>query len=373
MIKSFFLFLFLLPFTCLSQYVITGKVINSADKTPVANASVFLNNAAVGTKTDEHGAFTLTGVRQGQYDLVVSILSFEPSHQNIIVNNDIKLPVIELAPKVMMLQEVRIKPKTNWAKDYEKFKRLFFGNSDFAGKCKIVNKGLPDILNLDYYPEVGVFTASSNDYLEIENKALGYRIRYLLAKLVSDQRTGINYYEGTSSFEDLKGSESQMRKWKKNRLAAYEGSSMHFLRSVVSNTVTHEGFKVLRLIAKSGAGNKNSISHSFRTLVSIPLNDSDFVRQTDVKGEYALTFKDCLYVMYNKKRSHLGNTPTAEWASSKQWDEALITTLIFNEPYSFFDNNGIIINPTSVIFDGNWGQRLVADLLPVDYVPALDN
>lgn len=369
MVKSFLLLLFLLPLTGFAQFVITGKVINSNDKTPVADASVFLNNASVGTKTDKDGTFTLTGVRQGQYDLVVSILGYEASHQDIIVNSDLKLPVIELAPKVMMLQEVRIKPKSDWAKDYERFKSLFFGSSDFAGKCKIVNKGLPDILNLDYDPRAGIFTASSNDYLEIENRALGYKIRYLLTKLVSNRRTGINYYEGTSAFEDLKGSESEMRKWKKNRLAAYQGSTMHFLRAAITNTVTYEGFKVLRVIGKNDTTRKSMFSRGASILVNTPLNVTDFLRQTDVEGEYALAFKDRLYVMYNKKRSHLGNNPTAEWASSKQWDDALITTLYFNEPYTYFDNNGIIINPTSVTFDGNWAQRLVADLLPVDYVP----
>jgi hypothetical protein len=72
-----FLILFLLPFTCFAQYVITGKVLNSADKTSVANASVFLNNAVAGSKTDDKGAFTITNVRSGQYNLVVSSLGYE--------------------------------------------------------------------------------------------------------------------------------------------------------------------------------------------------------------------------------------------------------------------------------------------------------
>jgi hypothetical protein len=369
MIRSLLFVLLLLPFTCFAQYVITGRVLNGTDKTPVANASVFLNNAVAGSKTDDKGAFTITNVRPGQYDLVVSSLGYEPSHQNIMVNGDVKLLSIEISPKTMMLQEVKIRSNGNWKKDYEKFKRYFFGESAFAGKCKILNKDLPDILDLDYDSEAMMFTAKSSDFLTIENKALGYKIKYLLSKLERNAGTGSFYYEGTAAFEELAGSASEIRRWKKNRLKAYEGSSMQFLRSAVTNTITNNGFKVLRLIGKSGPGHSGLGSPGFRTLVDLPLNSSDFVKLTDVKGEYALSFKDCLYVMYNKKQAHSANTITKEWSSSAAWNNALITTLIFNEPYTFFDNNGIIINPLSVSFDGNWGTRLMAELLPVDYEP----
>jgi len=363
-----FLLFFLLPFTGLAQYTITGKVINSTDKTPVVNASVFLNNAVAGTKTDDKGNYTITNVRPGQYDMVTSILGYQTAHQDVMVNGDIKMADIVLSPQVMMLKEVKIKSNGNWKKDYEKFKRYFFGESSFAGQCRILNKDLPDILDLEYNIGTMTFTASSTDYLEIENRGLGYKIRYLLNDLTYDARSGSFYYEGTAAFEELTGSASQQRKWKKNRISAYEGSSMQFLRSVVSNSITHNGFKVLRLINKSDTAHSSSQGRGFRTLVDVPLNVNDFVRLTDIKGEYALAFKDQLYVMYNKKKAHLGNTSTKEWAS-KGWDTALITTLIFNQQYAFFDNNGIIINPQSVSFDGNWGHRLAAELLPVDYVP----
>src|SRR5207253_350752 len=99
--------------------------------------------------------------------------------------------------KIMMLEEVRIKPKYNWAKNYELFKAHFFGTSQFARQCKIVNKGMPDILDLDYSNATGVLTAKSNDYFEIENKALGYKITYSLQELTYDSHSGSFYYAGT--------------------------------------------------------------------------------------------------------------------------------------------------------------------------------
>ncbi|ASU36001.1 carboxypeptidase-like regulatory domain-containing protein [Mucilaginibacter xinganensis] len=370
MIKSLLFILFLLPLAGFAQYVISGKVLNSTDKTPVANASVFLNNAVAGSKTDDKGIFTINGVRPGQYDLVVSSLGYETSHQQIMVSADIKLPDINFQPKVMMLQEVRIKPKGNWSKNYEKFKQYFFGNSEYARQCKIVNKNIEAILDLDYDSKTRVFTAHSDDFLEIENKALGYTIKYQLQELKSDGVSNINYYAGTASFGELAGSKSQTRKWQKNRLSAYQGSSMHFLRSVIANRFPAEGFKVLRLIRKPDPEYKGPGATFKSTLVNIPLDVNDFVKLTDVQGEYALTFSDCLYVMYDKKRAHLKQNESNAIINTPQFlDDPLTTTVIFNEKNAFFDNNGIIINPLSVLFDGNWGHRLIAELLPVDYVP----
>jgi hypothetical protein len=106
--------------------------------------------------------------------------------------------------------------------------------------------------------------------------------------------------------------------------------------------------------------------------VNTPLDARDFVKLTDVTGEYALNFNDCLYVMYNKKRAHLSDKDVKNVLLSPDFmDDPLTTTLIFNEPNVFFDNNGIIINPLGVLFDGNWGHRLIAELLPVDYVPSV--
>lgn len=369
MIRSFIYILVFLPVAAFAQYTIEGKILNSTDKTPVANASVFLNNSVTGTKTDDKGLFTMTSVRQGQYDLVVSCVGFETLHKDIAVNADLKLDDINLSPKLMMLAEVKIKPKYDWAKSYEIFKRHFFGTSEFASQCKITTKSLPDILDLDYSEKTRILTARSTDYFEIENKALGYKITYFLQEMTCDDRNGSYYYAGTSSFEELKRSSAQKRRWAKHRKEAYEGSSMQFLRSVISNTLTAGGFKALRLIRKTDTTHHIHIGsdNSFATLVDKPLTVNDFARLTDVKGVYALTFKDCLYVMYEKKKALSANALTPEWAS-KGWDDAQITTVIFNKPYALFDNNGIFLDPTATTYEGNWGHRLIGELLPIDYV-----
>jgi hypothetical protein len=371
-VKLCIIFLFLLPAGCFAQYIISGKVFNATDKKAIANASVFLNNAVVGTKSDENGNFTLTSVRPGQYDLVVSIVGFETFHKQVMVTGDVKLLELGISPKVFELQEVKIKANNNWARDYELFKRYFFGTSEFAKDCKMITKNLPDILDLDYDRKTKTLTAKSSDFFEIENKALGYKIRYQLVDFKNDQVAFTSYYEGIAAFEELKGSKSEHRKWEKNRMKAFEGSSVHFLRSLLTNSFTDEGFRVLRLIRKPNPDYNGFNNKYTESLVKTPLVISDFVRLTDVKGEYALSFNDCLYVMYNAKRAHISAKEANNLLVNPEYlDDPLTTTVIFNQPYALFDENGIIINPLSVAFDGNWGTRLIAELLPVDYVPVI--
>ncbi|MDR3694554.1 carboxypeptidase-like regulatory domain-containing protein [Mucilaginibacter sp.] len=369
--RSTWIILFLaLPFTGFAQYAISGRVINKSDRQPVADASVFLNNATVGTKTADNGTFTLTNVRPGQYDLVVSIIGFETVHQNIMVNKDLQLPDILFTPKTIALKEVKIMSPDDRDKYYQKFKRLFLGVSDFAADCKILN---PDLLDFDFDRTTKVFSASSSDYLEIENRALGYRIKYFLNDFKNDEKSGIFYFEGTAAFSEMKGGRPEMRKWQKNRLKVYLGSSMHFLRSAIANNLQTEGFRVLRLIrTPDTAKSLTGIPRFKETLVTKPyLNVNDFIHATEIQGEYALGYPDCLYVMYAKKWAHqaIKNPAAPQPANPAFLDDPVATTLIFDRAYSYFDENGIIINPQSVLFEGSWGTSRVAELLPVDYVP----
>lgn len=370
--KIWIILFFVLPFTGFAQYSISGRVINKTDQKPVADASVFLNNATVGTKTADNGAFSLTNVRPGQYDLVVSIIGFETVHQNIMVNKDLQLPDILISPKIITLKEVKIQSPGDREKDYEKFKRLFLGTSDFAADCKILN---PDLLDFDYDRGERVFTASSSDYLEIENRALGYRIKYFLNDFKNNEKSGVFYFEGTAAFSEMKGKPAEIRRWQKNRLKVYLGSSMHFLRSAISNTLATEGFRVLKLIrTPDTAKNAIGMNRFKETLVTNPyLSIADFIRTTQITGEYALGYPDCLYVMYAKKWAHQAiKNPAAPMPANPAFlDDPVTTTLIFSDTYSYFDENGIIINPQSVLFEGLWGTSRIAELLPVDYVPGL--
>lgn len=347
MSKWLLLFIFLTPLTAVAQYTITGKIVNADTRQPVADASVYLSNASAGAKSTADGSFTITGVRGGQYDLVVSIVGFTIYHQTVMVNNNISIPDIAIAHQVTMLKEVRIGPDKHWAEHFEEFKKQFLGTTDNAEQCKILN---PHALDFDYDSEQNELTATASAALIIQNKALGYKITYQLNSFTMNYRSGQLYFDGAAFFEDLKGGSHAVKRWKANRQQVYQGSLMHFLRSIIANKVAEEGFTPRRLIRKldpayHGFGNKY-----VETLVTTVLSVGEYAHTTDVKGEYAMGFNDCLYVMY--KDQQLG---------------ASIITI--DAPYAYFDNNGIVINPHDVVMEGVWGQSRMAEMLPVDYEP----
>jgi hypothetical protein len=355
--RKLLLIFWLIPLTAIGQYHLSGKILNLTDKKPIANASVFLSNATAGTKTNDDGTYEITNVRAGQYELVVSIVGYETYRQPLLVNNNITLPEIQLVPKAIALREVSIRPDPNRERNYNLFKDEFLGHSEYARQCKILN---PDMVDISYDELSKQLTASSYDFIEIENKALGYKIKYLLTRFIRDYRTGLLFYEGSALFESLPGKKHQ-QSWEKARLNAYKGSSMHFLRSIIADQVAEEGFKVLRLVRKpdpkyNGLGNKY-----LETLYTAPLATADFAKLTNNKNLFALEFSDCLYVMHTNGK--VIDKDTGFFAGD------MTSTVIFEKPDPVFDRNGIFLDPSSIGYDGDWGKSRIAELLPVDYNP----
>lgn len=377
--KSFFVFLFLLPALVHAQYKITGRVLDSAGKKPVPGATVFLADALVVAATNTDGRFVLDNVRNGQYSLVVSAVGFGKYKKTVTVHDDVLLGDIMITVKAVRLNEVRIvRNKTFNRKYYKMFAGKFLGSTQNTKSCSILN---PKVLNINYNDDKEVLTAGSDDFLEIQNKALGYKLKYLLENFISDEQTQSLYYDGVAAFEQMDGSTSRQKKWEENRLKAYQGSMMHFLRSLVANRMTEEGFTVYKLLRQTisdpGADSLarerikqyklliaqglpeqqmlaywRQVSHQSTTLhklIEKPLKISDILKKTDQQGIFALTYPFALYIICNK---------------DNVYRESVIT---FKADCTLFDLNGSILNPESVFIEGSWSNTLIADSLPVDY------
>ncbi|WP_462266422.1 carboxypeptidase-like regulatory domain-containing protein [Mucilaginibacter sp.] len=358
---KYLLLVLLLPLTCLGQITLSGKIINSKSKSPVADVSIYVNNTTLGTKTNTEGRFSLTLNKPGQYEIIVSAIGFERYTGTFRVSQSSELAAIALQEKITELAEVTIKPNNDWERNYAIFKRDFLGYTANAAACKIIN---PDILGFDFDAANRTLTASSSQYLVVENQALGYRIHYQLDIYSKDMKAGITYYAGPALFEEMAGKPAQLRRWKKNRLEAYQGSGMHFLRAVLSNQPDAEGFRVMRLIRPKK--DATSTLKAAQTLVSTPLTTDAYIKRTDQTGLFALTFKDCLYIVYTKKHDY-NNTLKVD---AQQKDANHPTNIItITADYALFDSNGIIINPDKVLYEGGWGAGGVSVLLPVNYEP----
>lgn len=386
-----FSILLILPFTIKAQNgVITGKVTAQGGTNPVAKASVFLNNASYGTATADDGTFALRGVKPGQYDLVVSVLGFEEYTQKVQVNNNTLDLKISLTPKVMMMREVVITSNADWKKNYEQFKKEFIGNDDAARQCKVAN---PRILNLSYTRKTQTLEASTDEFLEVENYALGYKVKFLLADFSSNNISGIISYAGKALFEDLPGSAEQKKKWKARRDEAYYGSARHFYRSLYKDRLQQEGFEVYDLMRspdpnrapewlikkkiKQFNGFKRDSAMFWINMENMPkwyqehltrpnLAASAVLRKTEQDGIYVITFPHYLYVMYTK-RFEKDNFKDVYRPLDMPNYEASIITLSGN--FAAFDMNGTVVANAPLV-EGTWSKSKLAAMLPVHYEPS---
>ena len=137
------------------------------------------------------------------------------------------------------MREVVISSATDWKRNYETFRKEFIGVDENAKLCDVLN---PHILNLTYNQTKQTLHADADQFLIIENKALGYRVKFLVDSFAVDKIAGLVSRAGSQVFEELPGSDAQKKKWHLRREEAYHGSSMHFYRSLISDKFTQEGF-----------------------------------------------------------------------------------------------------------------------------------
>ncbi len=402
LVKLFFCLFIFLPAGVAAQVSVSGRVVNQADNKPIPDASVFFNNSSVGVKTAADGAFLLNNVKPGKYDLVISVVGFQTYSQPITAENGkLDLPVILLSPKTIALSEVSVKyiPDPNRDKYYSRFKDEFLGTSWRAADCKIMN---PEMLDLAYNDTLKTLTASSEDFLKVENDALGYKIKYLLkgfSKNTFAPAAQKVQFNGSVLFEEMSGTTGQQKRWQKRRLDVYEGSLMHFLRCVLNNTFEDAGFQVYRMLnspdpqrpadsvisakvklfqqlAKRSEKYADSLNY-WQQKASAPaftqirdpkaLKQGDLVKLTGEKGLYALSGKaGSLLVVYYKNHNINSEKPGELYDPLAKFN----TIINFNNTNAFFDRNGKITDPAAISLDGSWANYRLAELLPVDYDPS---
>lgn len=387
----------LLPVAALAQSgSISGHIMGKDTKAPIASASVFLSNSSFGTTSSSKGEFNLYNVRPGQYTLVVTVLGYADFTQKIMVGSEPVTLDIQMEQKALELREVSINSisAAAWNRNYDQFKIEFIGSDANAKNCYVVN---PRIINFVYSKSKQTLNATANEFLVVENRALGYRVKFLLRNFRSDKLEGIISYEGERLFEELNGSESQKKKWRAKRDEAYYGSAMHFYRSLYQDKLNSEGFEIRELsrqiniyrapealIQKKYAQfssqqgyNRDSLKfwvdmgnqskYAKQRLSTVPYTAIEVLRRGPQQGLYAITFPQYLYVMYLKRKEDTTPKDVYRPLDMPNYETSVIT-LLNNPPYSLFDMNGIVVGE-SPLYEGAWSKSRLSELLPVDYVP----
>lgn len=350
--------IFLILFTVLIQntqaqntYSINGAVKGTKEGS-LSGAIIFLDGTERKTYSDGNGEFKFDNLFPGTYQLVVHFVGFNSVKKNIIILDKTVNVKLALNSSIEILDEVVITGSES-NKYLGAFLRNFLGDTRNGRSCQILN---PEILK---FSEKGSFvTAKTNDFLEIVNANLGYKIRYLLRDFRLNRLTGVTSFTGESVFENLQGTDVEKQIWNIERQAAYRGSFLHFLRSFYSNKTISEGF-TSRFIQ-----DQNRITERVSEMV-----DMEKLAIRNKKKLVKLKFLLPLYVEYDTlSRDNLleGKLDTDPYTLLKKGRGSIIVPFL---EYALIDSRGSMVDYRSFLIKRNWGTKRLGDQLPYEYMP----
>jgi hypothetical protein len=347
------------------NYSIYGIV--KDDKGPLPGATVFLTGTKAITACDNNGKFHLDKISPGSYGLVVSMIGFVPQSVPVIVKGEAVEINLVLKINTNVLSEVVIRAETNWKDHFEEFEKQFLGTTPNAKNCKILN---PKVLYFHYDKQSKILTASADEFLIIQNNALGYQIKYLLTDFKHDNINNILGYQGYPSFKDMvPGSAKEADLWNRNRQTAYNGSITHFLKSIYNNKLYTSGFEVFKIINKPPPGVKYDGEKPI-VFDEHPVLFDSLLTVTD-KNFKNLTYKDALFVLYTKEKESFafinsGNQIHRPKGAKIPLGQITLVNLM-NSNVSL-DSQGNFSPSSGLLFEGHMGWEQIADLTPLEFV-----
>ncbi|WP_299214477.1 carboxypeptidase-like regulatory domain-containing protein [uncultured Dokdonia sp.] len=306
---------------------VSGTVYDSVTKEPLLGASVYFEGTTIGGITNEQGKFSLYSEINSTSQLVVTYLGYTDAVFTLSGNKPL---TIYLTPKEESLDEVVVTATSLFTREelLAAFRTQFLGTTKAGQSCEILNE---DALRLYYNASKKQLTVKANEVLRIKNPYLGYEIRFRLYDCkISYFSTSIksydvqqSYYAGTSFFVDEK---KDVRKYKKRREEVYEGSSLHFMRTVATEQWDEEDF----VIYKKG----------------LPVYPKTHFVVSDTLGIKKVQLTNPVTVLYDKKKRSEVRPKYTHYT---------------------IDGFGNFYPPDALIFSGLMGQQRLGDALPLDY------
>jgi hypothetical protein len=337
------------------NFNVSGKVIDSATKEPLASASVFCQNTTSGTTTNKEGSFSLT-LKEGGYDLIVTYTGYR-SHL-VRLSPELKTTglEIELVKEEKSIEEVVVRSsnevKNGWEKYGKFFLENFVGSTPFASQCVLQN---PEVLKFYYFRKSEKLKVLADSPLILLNNALGYNIRYTLDSFLFMYKTDLCSYRGFSFYEERTSGEDSMKLWKANRKKAYFGSRLHFMHSYFDSTLDKAGF-IIALLDENDNKKFNKITEPFDTTYYTP---ADSVNEVDIYYPRRIS------ITYTKR------SPENEYLKKYK------LPLNISQQISYIDmldvitikQNGYYYDQKDWINFGYWSWKNIADQVPNDYTP----
>jgi hypothetical protein len=343
-----------LPCGIYAQLTINGRVLDSLSHEPMPLASVFCQNTTVGTATNKAGEFRLE-LKSGGYDLVVSYTGYQTQVVRVTGAENGTIDIL-MVKQDKSLSEVIVRNSTEvkggWEKYGDFFIENFIGTSPNARECKLLNK---DALKFFYYKRTNKLKILATEALQIENKALGYSLHYQLDSFVYYYNSDISSYRGFCLFTEMIGPDPEKKAWASNRLTAYYGSKLHFMRSIYDSSLEEEGWEIAML-------NEND-----NTKFSKVINPYDTLYYTavDSSNQTKIWFPRKLSITYMKGKPEQEYLRKYELPANVGLQISYVNLL----DAILIRENGYYFDQKNWISQGYWSWKNIGDQLPYDYLP----
>jgi hypothetical protein len=329
------------------QASLSGRILDQNTQQPVPFATVFLASTTFGVSAAENGQYHIQNIPKGKYDVIVSCVGYENAFASLEFVAGLREYTFYLTPKALQLKEVIVDGAQN-PKHFQLFLKFFLGTTPNARHCEIEN---PEGIYLSYDKEKKVLTAETIEPLVITNRALGYRIHYLLDEFTLDEKGGTFRVFGIPRFEDLPFKNArEQRKWIQARNQAYSGSLNHFIRSLVKREVRKNKFSMQTLPKHT------------------PINPDSLFKSDNL---YVLNFSGKLEIVYEgekeKREFRMIVTPPGMNTLPRPVQTSIIS---FTAQSLLLYDNGYFEDQKTLILDGYlaWSES-IAELVPLGYEP----
>lgn len=229
------LLFFLMANYAYSQVIISGKIVDEKTNEGIQGVSVYINNTTYGTETGADGKFSIKALVNGAVTLVISHVVYERKFE-VLTSAHLTDLLFKLKPKINNLNEVIIKSKYSKV-DLTKWINLFtynlIGTYKGASNSKLKNT---DALYFDFDQTTYNLKVYAKEPLIVQNDFLNYEIKIDLDQFEYNFNSNEIIFKYFVFYSNNQKSKLSKIVIEKNRLFAYEGSNMHFMRSLFKNT-----------------------------------------------------------------------------------------------------------------------------------------
>tara|TARA_R110002073_G_scaffold123234_2_gene266829 strand:- start:10927 stop:12060 length:1134 start_codon:yes stop_codon:yes gene_type:complete len=355
-----------------SQEKIFGVVLDENTKEPIPGVYVYYENKSIGTTSDIDGEFSLKYNSKITTPIVFSFIGYTTlkiSSIEIVPNKKI---TIYLKENTEVLEEVVIDHSgMKWQTKFNEFKKHYLGLTDNGKSCNIKN---PQDLLLTYNPKEKKLVAKAKAPIIIENNKLKYLITVndlyfqatyrFVAKNHSSFDIQSTFYNGSAFYKDLANLTDVVTQ--ETRLKTYQGSILHFMRSLARLKLTEEGFSVH--ILKKKIIKQSDISKKIIKRADI----SKKITVDPIKnGVVLISFPKPLLAIFHNKNSNSFDGSFENYSNFDDSSEDMIENYSFIESLVYYfsiDSFGNYSSKDKIIFSGLMGKTRVGDALPLDYL-----